>query len=134
MVSRKEIRQYDPFIVDSILMHYQVPNATTADRAAAVQEMARRGHREDDIATWLSITTRTIARLKGMEVFPLQPIPKWTEKQWPLCGYGHEMSPDNLYTRCDRREGWVGCRICRDGSPTRMSHKQFQYSDDSVLV
>lgn len=109
----KGIQCYDPFVVDSIVMHYWMPGATAADKAAAVQELTRRGHREDEIAAWLAMTVRSVSRFRAMEVVPLPPIPAWAEQEYPLCVNGHEMSPDNTYTRSDRKTSWKGCQQCR---------------------
>jgi hypothetical protein len=121
-MSHKAIQCYDPFVADSIVMHYWVPGATVADKAAAIQELMRRGQHEEDIAAWLAVTVRTVARLKAMEVIPLLPIPAWAEQDYPQCVNGHEMSPDNTYTRNDRRSDWRGCQTCRHQKANSARH------------
>jgi hypothetical protein len=108
-----EERFYDEFVVESIVARFPVPGASSADRAAAVQELIRRGLGPEEIGNRMHICRRHIERLATMQVAPLPPIPAWTDREYPRCAEGHELSPDNVYRRRDRSSHWIGCATCK---------------------
>lgn len=106
------IRQYDPFTVESLIQGYRIPAATRADRAAAAQELSRRGLNACQIARRLEITDRSVDRLRLEHVEPLGPLPEWAddyEREWPKCRKGHELTPDNIRKSAN---GGVRCQMC----------------------
>ena len=63
---------YDPFIVESLIMGYPVPKASTADKTRASQILRERGHNKDEIADILRTSPRHICRIINREVQPEQ--------------------------------------------------------------
>lgn len=113
-MNAKPDNRFDEFVVDCLLQGFLMPSATRADRAAAVQEWARRGLATADMSARLSVSQREVERLRHWEVVPLGPIPDWArqDRQWPRCPQGHELTPDNVVANPYRRRGG-NCGMCR---------------------
>lgn len=67
--------EYDPLIVDALIQRYRIPAASSADRAAAVQQLAARGFPTHIIAARLYMSCRQVERLRTMKVVAMPQLP-----------------------------------------------------------
>lgn len=100
---------FDPFVRDSLLQRFPVPGATRADKAAAAQELSRRGMPLGTIMAWLRLTERYALRLLDTTVYPMPALDEDEDipDEWPRCGRGHELEPTNRTSR-------GRCRTCQN--------------------